>query len=182
MSELPPDPTAAAPRRWPWMRIAFFASLGLNLVVIGLVAGLAIKGPPGPPPGGPGMEPGLRGYGDAMPEPFRRDLGKALRASRDDWSAPRDRIRQMRADLAAALTAEPYDPAAAARVLDEGTGLMTELSRRGSALVLEQIARMDAAERAEYARRLQSPPRGRGPGGHGPGGHGPSGDGPGGDG
>lgn len=154
----PPPPSAPPPpRRRPWLRIAFFASLGLNLVVIGLVAGLAIKGPPGPPAGGP-MEPGLRGYGDAMPEPFRRDLGKALRASRDEWSPPRDRMRQMRADLAAALTADPYDPGAVARVLDDGTGLLTALSRRGSGLVLDQIARMDQADRAEYARRLQAPP------------------------
>ncbi|MBP7003279.1 periplasmic heavy metal sensor [Amaricoccus sp.] len=158
-------PTPPGRRRWGWTRILLVASLGLNCAFIGLMAGLAVKGPPGPPDGGP--EPGLRFYGAALPEPFRGELGRSLRASRGEWDAPRQRLRGLREDLAGALTADPYDPAAVAAVLDDGMDMMASLGRRGTGLLLEQIGKMDAAARAEYARRLLEPPPARGPGGEG---------------
>ncbi|MBP7243483.1 periplasmic heavy metal sensor [Amaricoccus sp.] len=168
MTEATPTPPVPDPRpRRPWTRVLLVASLGLNLAFVGLMAGLALKGPPGPH--GPGGDPGLRFYGDALPEPYRGELGRSLRASRGEWVGQRQRLRGLRADLAAALTAEPYDPAAVSAVLDDGTGIMAALGRRGTGLLLEQIGRMDAEARAEYARRLMEPPR-PGPGGKGPGG------------
>lgn len=153
----PPKPKA--PRR-RWTRIALLVSLGFNLAFFGLFAGLAFKGPPGP---GGGMDPGMRFYGAALPEPYRADLGRSLRASRDEWAPPRQRLHDLRGNLAAALTAEPYDPAAVAAVVESGPETMASLGRRGAGLLLEQIGRMDAATRAEYARRLLEAPGGRGP-------------------
>ena len=97
-----PWPNAAAGR--PWLKWALVASLGLNLVFAGLVAGAVFRGPPPPP------MPGLWHYARALPEPYRRDLGRALRDSRDDWIGPREALRAQQAAMAAALTAEPFEP------------------------------------------------------------------------
>ncbi len=75
--------TAEARRRLPWVRIVLIASLGLNLAVLGLVAGLAFKGPP--PRGG--GDSGLWRHGAALPDPHRRDLARALHENRADWEA-----------------------------------------------------------------------------------------------
>lgn len=145
-----------------WFGPALVVSLGVNLAVLGLIAGLAMKGPP-PPPAGPGGEIGLWRYGAALPEPFRGDLGHDLRASRGDWAGPRDRLRAQSAALAAALTAEPYEPAAVAGVLESERELLTALTRRGADLLLAQIARMDPDQRADYAAALtrRGPPHRR---------------------
>ncbi len=141
--------------RWPrlrrWLGPALVVSLGINLAVLGLVAGLALKGPP---PAGPRGEIGLWRYGAALPEPFRRDLGRELRATRGDWAKPRDGLRAQSAALAAALTAEPYDPAAVAGVLQSERELLAALTRRGADLLLAQIAQMSPEQRAAYAEAL----------------------------
>ena len=140
---------AEQPPRRNWLKWALIASLGLNLAFVGLVSGAVMRGPPG---GGPG--PGLWHYAHALPDPYRRDLGRALRASRGDWIGPREALRAQRADLAAALRAEPFEPEAAAAVLARERVLTGELAERGTALLLEQITRMTPDERAAYAEAL----------------------------
>ena len=144
---------ADAPRR-RWLTWALVASLGLNLTFAGLVAGTLLKGPP-PPMLGVGQ------YARALPEPYRRDLGRALRDGRPDWPAVRDAWRGRRAALATALTAEPYDPAAVAGLLDQDRAIAGEIAARGAALLLDEIDRMSTAERTAYAARLAEDPPGR---------------------
>ncbi len=140
-----------------WLVVALVASLGLNLAVAGLVAGLLLHGPP---PGA--RSDGLWRYGAELPEPFRRDLGRAMRDDRGAWREPRERLRAQRAALADALEAEPYDPAAVARVFRAERDLVGRLADSATGLLLEQIARMDPAERAAYAEALRRDRR-RGP-------------------
>ena len=146
--------TAPEPRRRRWMTWALVASLGLNLAAAGLIGGALIKGPP--PPEVPGIA--LWRYAHALPEPYRRDLGTAVRASSGDWSGPREALRGQQAALAAALTAEPFDAGAVATVLQRQTEIMGELSRRGVDMLMAQIARMTPPERAAYAAALRADP------------------------
>jgi uncharacterized membrane protein len=135
----------AAPRR-SWLTWALVASLGLNLAFLGLIAGAFLHGPPRMMAG-----PALWHYARALPEPYRRDLGRELRASRGDWSGPRDALRAQRAALAEALTADPFDPAAVTAVLVREGRLTDELAERGTRMLVSQIARMMPEERAAYA-------------------------------
>jgi uncharacterized membrane protein len=146
----------AAPRRWTtW---ALVASLALNLALLGLIGGALLKGPPPPMPGIT-----LWHYARALPDPYRRDLGRALRETRRDWIGPREALRQQRAALAAALTAEPFEPAQVAGVLQQERQLTGELAERGTELLLAQIGRMSPEDRAVYAQALleDKGPRGR---------------------
>jgi uncharacterized membrane protein len=133
-----------------WLKWALVASLGLNLAVLGVIGGAILKGPP------PGPMPGIAlwHYAHALPDPYRRDLGRALRESRRDWIGPREALRNQRPALAAALTAEPFDPAAVEAVLAQETRLTDELAARGTRLLLAQIQRMTPEERAAYAAAL----------------------------
>lgn len=138
-------------RRWrDWLLVA---SLGLNLAVLGLVAGAAYRGPPERPIVGPA----LWGYARALPEPYRHDLGQELRQSRQDWAPMRDALRGQREALAAALTADPYDPARVSALLERELQLAAELGSRGVVMLVGQIERMGAAERAAFAERLRQP-------------------------
>ena len=74
---------------------------------------------------------------------------------------PYEALRGQRAAMAAALTAEPFDPEAVAKVLASETKLIGDLSARGRELLLAEIGRMSAAERAAYAEEIRE---GRGPG------------------
>jgi uncharacterized membrane protein len=133
-----------------WLKWALVASLGLNVAVLGVIGGAILKGPP------PGPMPGIAlwHYAHALPDPYRRDLGRALRESRREWIGPREALRGQRAALAAALTAEPFAPAAVEAVLARETRLTDELAARGMGLLLAQIERMTPEERAAYAAAL----------------------------
>ncbi len=149
--------TKARPAWWPrWnrRRLILILSLGLNLVFLGIAAGAFLHGPPKPPPGGPA----LWHYGRSLPEPYRDELVRDLRDTRDDWREARDSLRGQRAALAEALVAQPFDPAAVVAVLDLERRLISDLTARGTALLMEQITRMSPEDRAAYAEALRQEP------------------------
>lgn len=143
------ETTPKGPKRRPWIKWALIASLGINFGLAGLMAGGLVGGSRDAP-----MPGGLTQFGRALPESYRHDLGREIRASRSDWSGMREELRAQRGDLAAALTAEPYDAAAVAAVLARGADLWDGLARRGTVMLLSQIDRMDPDERATYAETL----------------------------
>lgn len=145
------------PGWWPGggrIRLILILSLGLNLIFLGIAAGAFLHGPPKPPPGGPA----LWHYGKSLPEPYRDQLVRDLRATRDDWREARDSLRGQRTALADRLVAQPYDPAAVAAVLDLERQLISDLTGRGTALLMQQIARMSPEDRAAYAEALRREP------------------------
>ncbi len=144
------------------MRILLFVSLALNLLVVGVVAGIAVNGPPGPPGGGRGssnQDPALP-YTRALEEDQRRDLRRQLRRDvmrdRQEMRALRDDIFAGYQEALSVLRSSPYDSdaleAALVRQADHGA----ELRARGQALLGAYIAEMSAEERAAYADRLEA--------------------------
>lgn len=134
-----------------WLKWGLVASLAVNLGFAGMVAGALIMGPPhGRPPG-----VALLHYARALPEPYQDDLRRQMRAHRGEWAETREALRGQRAALTAALTAEPYAPETVAAILEREVRLSGELSARGAALLLAQIARMSPEERAAYAAALR---------------------------
>lgn len=148
----------AQPRTGPrrWLTPVLIVSLALNLLVLGMVAGALLRRPEPH-----AAAPGLWYYGRALPEPYRHDLARALRASRDDWIGPHRQLRGQRSALAAALTAEPFEIDEVREVLSRETRLADELAARGTAGLIDQIERMDAAARAAYAEALTDAQRWR---------------------
>jgi len=140
----------AGPAKRSWRTWLLVASLGLNLAFLGMIGGAMLKGPP------PQPLPGIGHYARALPEPYRRQIGHALRESRRDWGGTREAMRAQRDALAAALTAEPFNPAGVAEVLKEESRLNDALAARGTGLLIGQLERMSAEERAAYAEDLRA--------------------------
>jgi uncharacterized membrane protein len=138
-----------------WLRVLLFASLALNLLVLGIAVGFALKGPPE-------RHGSLRGdpvlpYTRAFEEDQRREVWRALRQS-----LPRDggemRARFV-ADYALALDLLRSDTFDAARMEALLTGQVargTEVRMQGQKVLTAYLAGMSPQDRLAYADRLEA--------------------------
>lgn len=152
MTDTAPPPPPRPRRRLRWLLIA---SLALNFLFVGLLAGGALKmwrAAPGSPP------PELALLWRALPDEARH----ALRGRDDDESARREsravRMQRMQGELAslrALLVAEPFDRAAMEARLGQARGRQAEHADRMLNLMLDRIEALPPAERARMAERLE---------------------------
>ena len=137
-----------------WVRVVFFASLALNLLVVGLVAGLIWNG--GPPradalSGRDGVTPYTRAFDDSQRRAIRRALRRAFvegRRDREGLVGPyREALELLRAD--------PFDAVAMAAVLDRQAAFSEQRRQRGQEVLTRFLAGLSVAERQAYADRLE---------------------------
>lgn len=144
-------------RKRRWLLWALIGSLGVNLAVLGLVAGAVFHGPPDRPP-----REGGWAIAHDLPDPFREEMLRELRRDRGKWIGQRRQLHEQKEALAAALESEPFEVERIESILGEGRATLNALAERSAAILVEQVSRMDAEDRAAYAERL------RGPHDHGP--------------
>lgn len=137
-----------------WVRVLLFASLALNLMVVGLAAGLIWRGPPD-------HRAPSQSRDQSMPytRALERDDQRALRRQlRDAFSgAPHDRGNLARAyrrsvDL---LRADPFDPDALRANLDAQSLNALSRLKTGQKVLADYLASMSPSQRAAYADRLE---------------------------
>jgi uncharacterized membrane protein len=94
------EPMRRAPR---WLLAALFASLALNLVIVGLVAGAMwrFRAPVWPP--------SLVGYASSLPPERRKQLWEQTAEERAELRPLRRDVRAAREETVRALVTEPYD-------------------------------------------------------------------------
>lgn len=147
---LPPTAPVARPRAW--MRWLLIASLALNLAIAGLVAGAVVRARHMGPPHGFDLAIGPIARALA-PEDRRwimRDLaGNRALPARD----PAARRAEMRA-LLAAVTAQPFDPAAVAAALETQRSGAQSLQIAAETALVARLATMSPEARAAFAARL----------------------------
>jgi uncharacterized membrane protein len=100
-----PQPTRRAPR---WMLVALLASLALNLVIIGSVAG-AVWRFRGPPALAGIITPNLLGYASTLPRERRKQLWDASAEERRHLRPLRREVRLAREETIKVLSTEPFD-------------------------------------------------------------------------
>ncbi len=161
----PESTTGAAPLggRMKWLLIA---SLGLNLLIAGAVAGAFVLHRGGHHPGRWGVGPqdfGLMGFAKTLPAERRQMIREELKGLRGAMKPMREDIRRARQDAAATLGAEPFNRDALKGALEKvGT---SELAMRATSVdrLLGVIDRMTAEERRGLAdgwkRRIDSGPK-----------------------
>lgn len=137
--------------RW---RLAFFLSAAVNLMIVGVVVGAVMRGPP------KGFEMvrdlGFGPYSAALSEEDRKELRKAFRALFPDPKAVR---RLMRDDLDAvlqALRADPFQPEILEAALARQKQRLREKLDQGQDLLRDRLVAMSVAERREFADRLEA--------------------------
>lgn len=143
-----------APRMRPWIRVLLVVSLVFNLIIIGGVAGMALRfGRDGPPKH---VEQGQKSpMVFALSHEERRELGRSIRNAHKDYARDARQEKEYYEDLIAALEAEPFSPDAlqtARDALDDRLSMRRVIARD---IWLEKVADMSAEERGDYAARMR---------------------------
>ena len=158
-----PDP--ARPPRRRALKIALIVSLTLNLLLVGLLAGGALRAARMDDLAG--GRPDLRALWRAMPDDLRDSLRETARSSglagehgRPDRDSRRARAAALNAALAEALRAEPFDAQGFAALL---AGDRDAAQRRVDAAhraLAEQLDALTPAQRARLAAQFEANLRG----------------------
>lgn len=150
MSDMNETPErTGAPR---WMKILLVVSLGLNLLVVGAVAGFAIKGGPkwrGGPPGGVGAL--HRALSEEDRAVLKRRMIREFRAEQGG----REAFRQEMAGLVALLRAETFDAGQAAERMARVRSMFEDRMGAAQGLLVAYWNEMGAEDRKAYADRLE---------------------------
>ncbi len=153
MTDIPQAPRPTDPRQpgtRPWVKVVLFGSLALNMLVLGAMAAVALRGVPDHP-GGKGARPAPILYYMALDRDDRKSLREAQRVNRPD-----PMIRQTRRDaVLAALRADPFDAAAFEAALAADLATDEDRATMLRAALVQRIGAMTAPERGDYARRIE---------------------------
>lgn len=149
-----------------WLRIGFGLSLALNLMGVGLVAGMLWRH--GGAPRYVNTVQYAVPYLRALPFEARRDVMRTLRQSGADLHSMRIEGRALYAEMDSALRAQPFDPAAVEAILARQAALGQQVQTQSQSIWLARVMAMDDLARAAYAdavadvlrRPRGKPPRG----------------------
>ncbi len=144
--------TAAPMKRG--LKLLLVLSLGVNLLVAGIVAGAALRSKSDDTQrrhfqfaGGP--------LGQALPRDERRALGQQLRNHPDMPRDGRALFANGMADVAALVVAEPFDAAALRQALADAQADLANVQSIATDLLVARIGQMSAEDRASFAAALQ---------------------------
>lgn len=135
-----------------WLRILLFASLAVNLLVVGLAVGVMRHGPPsaklahGDPFGGP--------YLRAMEKDDRREIYTSLRKD-GEGRRSRDDVRAEFNEVIAALRAVPYQAERAEAIILGQFNDIQSRAQSGTDAMLARMRNMSDEARQAYADRLE---------------------------
>jgi len=139
-----------------WLLGGAIVSLCLNLFLIGGMIAGRMHGSMGGPAG--------RGGGMVMatvPPELKPIIREKLKAHGPDFKAERDEMREIRARVADALTAEPFDRAkfdAALAELERSAGTILHLAQQGLSEIAAELTPEQRRQWAEGWRRMGSRP------------------------
>jgi hypothetical protein len=146
-----------------WWTVLLVASLCINLLVAGVVAGHVWNEPPG------GIVP--QGFGQLVPRKFFSDLPRERRQellaiihdNRDEFKIMRDQAQATALKLADVLDDPNYDPEKAKAVIADFTTGANSLAARGSAVSMTLLDKLTPQERIllAYAIRDRAAHEGR---------------------
>lgn len=165
MTSPTPETPAEGPRPARWTRLLLFASLALNLIVVGAVVGSMLGR-------GPSHHVIVRdisfgAYTEALSPEDRAALRAELRAAAPAMRDIRQSQRSEQEALLAALRTVPFEAQQVRDILARQRDRASRGIALGHDLMLQRIEAMDDEARAEFAGRLQEEllrPRGRRPG------------------
>ena len=149
-------PNPPPPRAGRGLRIALIASLAVNLLVVGLVIGVAANR--NDPRQTGRVPPELLNYGPLMKvldEDNRARLAQSLHAQRHEIREARRAVRRGFADLVEALRAQPFDPDAVEQIMAAQQVRVSGQVDKVRAQLIRQLSEMSPDDRAALADRMQ---------------------------
>jgi uncharacterized membrane protein len=160
----PPQPADVKQRRLKWMLIA---SLAVNLLVIGVVAGAMISGKHRHRPGGAerGEDYGLMSFTRQLSSERRGQVRKAIKEQRETLRPLRESVDGARREAADLLVVEPFNRDRVKEAFDKITDADVKLKSAGLAMFLTTAESLTPDERQklkEWWIKRQGRDRGRG--------------------
>lgn len=152
MSDQTPQPRAPMRRS---LRLVLFASLAINLIVVGLAAGAIFgnkKGGDKPPRDADFMG----AYTRALPNDDRRAIGRAIREHHQNSGITRETARREFQQMLSMIRATPFDSEAMKSRLSQQAQSAFERREAALAIWLERVAAMTDAERQDYADQIEA--------------------------
>ena len=140
------------------LKVALFLSLAANLLVVGLVAGTALRHDGRIERRGnvsAAIDAGLGPFGQAMTRDQRRGFADEFGQRSGDFRRNRDEVRQQVGDMLVALRAEPFDADAVRRLFNETQVALNQRQQLGTDILIGQLQTMTASERLAFAQRLE---------------------------
>ena len=143
-----------------WMKLLLILSLSVNVAIAGLIGGSAIRHwQQGVASGKWQNEPGLDRRQTRIlrmvPDARRAEARAILLARQDEYKTARETMRVTQQALIEAIRQEPLDPDRLAAALAERRQASGRMWGIGYEQMAEIVHRLDAAERAELAKRLE---------------------------
>jgi len=145
-------PGTPKPGSGRWLKILLMVSLGINLLIAGMVVGNALNNKPGRPP----SADTVAFLAFALPKEHRDALRAQLISRRAELRANRAALADMRRQMIVALEAEPFEMAAVEAILQRQRDLFLELGRLAHSALLERIEMLTPEERASYVESLKN--------------------------
>lgn len=146
---------SAGTRMPRWAIALLVASLALNLGIVGLVVGYALRGPLPPVAWAPPAD-GMRAIHRALPDSEQRALRREILARRDDIRARREALAVARRDFLAAVRAEPFSAETMRDALERQATLWDDFGRETREALVRRIDAMPPDARAAFATRLEA--------------------------
>ena len=139
-----------------WWTALLVVSLMANLLIAGAIGGRFARGHEfGQPKGSNFVQLIPRKFLDDLDGPRRRELMTMLRDNRDEFKQMRVSANAAALELAAALENPNYDSAAVQSVIEKFSTGRESLAAKGSAVVIEIIAKLSAEERKNLAAAIR---------------------------
>ena len=139
-----------------WWTALLVVSLMANLLIAGAIGGRFARGHEfGQPKGSNFVQLIPRKFLDDLDGPRRRELMTMLRDNRDEFKQMRASANVAALELATALENPNYNSAAVQSVIEKFSTGRESLAAKGSAVVIEIIAKLSAEERKNLAAAIR---------------------------
>ncbi|MCH8167604.1 MAG: periplasmic heavy metal sensor [Proteobacteria bacterium] len=143
-----------------WMKLLLIVSLSVNVAIGGLIGGNAIRQwqhgiASGKWQNEPGLDRRQTRILRMVPDARREEARTILLARQDEVAAARETMRAAQLALVEAIRQEPLNPKLLAAALAERRPASGRMWGIGYEQMAEIVRRLDAAERAELAKRLE---------------------------
>ncbi|KPP93638.1 MAG: putative integral membrane protein [Rhodobacteraceae bacterium HLUCCA08] len=146
-------PPAPGPRRMRrWQRWLLVVSLGVNLLILGIVAG-AVLNRDGPMRA-PRIDLSIGPFTRALPDEARRAVVDRMRAQGFLTRDGRDAMRADAEELLALIAAESFDPTAVDAVLERQRGRLAGFQNGAQEAFVHVLSGMSPQDRRAFAERL----------------------------
>jgi len=137
-----------------WLVGVAAVSLCVNLFLVGIMAGHWAYGPGFLRPGGPdGPRRGMEAFIAGVPEDLRPMIREKFDAAKPQFQAQRAEIRAARDKLAAAASADPFDPAAFDQAFGAFQQTMSGMGAIAHQTIREILPQIPAEQRKQLAEK-----------------------------